>query len=149
MPCKAKSSGERSFISSALTRSNALAAGLFPTTTYSNSLFTSSFFILLYDAEHIMAQNASPKFTPALTTSSHDTAMAADDPFLLQTPAKEDTSNTSAMSSFLFPSRSFEIEVCLFCYAKAIVLMYIRTQRFTNIKDVVPEWEDDDVDVSI
>ncbi len=96
-----------------------------------------------------MAQNVSPKFTPALTTSSHDTVMAADDPFLLQTPAKEDTSNTSAMSSFLFPSRSFEIQVRLATGLLCKGVMLIRMQRFTNIKDVVPEWEDDDVDVSI
>ena len=58
-------------------------------------------------------EDTSPKFTPALTTSSHETVIAPDDPFL-HTPNKADAPNTSALSSFLFHSRSFEIEVCRF-----------------------------------
>ncbi|KAI0344191.1 kinase-like protein [Trametopsis cervina] len=72
-----------------------------------------------------MQDTSSPKLTPALTASSHATPTAiVDDPFL---PTPTGAENIS-LTSFLFPSRSFEIE------------------QYTNLKDVVPEWEDDEVD---
>ena len=92
-------------------------------------------------------EDTSPKFTPALTTSSHETVIAPDDPFL-HTPNKADAPNTSALSSFLFPGRSFEIEVCRFFRQSNNAILILKTQQFANIKDVVPEWDDDEVDVS-
>ena len=92
-------------------------------------------------------EDTSPKFTPALTTSSHETVIAPDDPFL-HTPNKADAPNTSALSSFLFPGRSFEIEVCRFFRLSNNAILISKMQQFANIKDVVPEWDDDEVDVS-
>lgn len=70
-----------------------------------------------------VAEALCSNFTPALTTSSHDTpsVVAADDPYLNTPTGAEDISGVS--SSFMFPSRSFEVEVCVTTFLEQLSVL--------------------------
>ena len=61
----------------------------------------------------------------------------------ITTPTQADKSEIS--TSFIFPSRSYDVQVSYL--SSFIFLRLSRFQQFANIKDAIPEWDDDEVDV--